>query len=56
MVKKVDYDIQEILAILNQTKSWRAVDKHFGKGNAVIKSWCKKRGIEFEEYHYFKLK
>lgn len=56
MSKRIEYDIDEILAILNQTKSWRAVDKHFKKGNGVVKSWLNNRNIEFEEVHYFKKK
>jgi hypothetical protein len=56
MPKRVIYDVNEIIAVLNDTKSWRAVDKHFNKGNGVVKTWLRKNGIVIEEHHKFTLK
>lgn len=56
MPKRVTYDVDEIVAVLNAKKSWRAVDKHFNKGNGVIKTWLNKNGIVIEEQHKFILK
>jgi transposase len=56
MPKRVKYDVKEIIAVLNDTKSWRAVDKHFNKGNGVVKTWLRKNGIVIEETHIFRLK
>lgn len=55
MPKRVNYNVDEIMKVLNETKSWRAVDSHFNRGNGVVKTWCKKNNIKIKEVHYFKI-
>lgn len=55
MPKRVNYPIDEILDILNKTKSWRAVDKHFNRGHNVIKKWCINNDIKIIKRHFYEL-
>lgn len=53
MPKRVTYNIDEILKVLNKTKSWRAVDRHYGKGHNTVKNWLSRNGVKIKEFHFF---
>ena len=47
------YHPLEVIKILDKTDSWRAVDRHFGKAQNVVKSYLNHRKIRIKRSVYY---
>jgi len=59
MPKRVTYDVEKIVTLLNEGKNWAQIDKEFGKSEGNTAKWLKKNGVKILNtpsfYHWMKL-